>query len=124
MIERFPGFAVLAGADPLLLPLLKAGGAGCITATSNLRADALRVVWDRWSDPAGEDQVSAAQDRINVWRTLSNRYVQLPTIKTMIAAVRGDDDWLNVRPPLIPLSAAECEDIRSGMAQLDLDAGL
>ncbi|MFZ0099428.1 MAG: dihydrodipicolinate synthase family protein, partial [Gemmobacter sp.] len=31
MVERFPGFAVLAGADPLLLPLLRMGGAGCIT---------------------------------------------------------------------------------------------
>lgn len=34
IIAAYPGFSVLAGADPLLLPLLKAGGAGCITATS------------------------------------------------------------------------------------------
>src|SRR4051794_2718261 len=38
MVERFPSFAVLAGADPLMLPLLKKGGAGAITATTNLVA--------------------------------------------------------------------------------------
>ncbi|MFD0936383.1 dihydrodipicolinate synthase family protein, partial [Methylobacterium trifolii] len=32
MVERFPGLAVLTGADPLVLPLLRAGGAGGITA--------------------------------------------------------------------------------------------
>ena len=35
LVERFPGLAVLAGADPLMLPLLRKGGAGCITATSS-----------------------------------------------------------------------------------------
>ena len=107
MVERFPGFAVLAGADPLLLPLLRAGGHGCITATSNLRADALRVVWDGWADPAAAAAVEAAQDRINAWRTLTNAYVQLPTVKAMVARARGDAAWLNVRPPLVPLADAE-----------------
>lgn len=45
MINKFPGLAVLAGADPLLLPLLKKGGAGCITATSNLVARDLAYVF-------------------------------------------------------------------------------
>ncbi len=80
MCERFPGLGVLAGADPLLLSLLQMGGAGCITATSNLRADALRVVFDGWNDPDRAEEVAAAQERINAWRGLTNRYVQLPTV--------------------------------------------
>ena len=119
MVTRFPGFSVLAGADPLLLPLLQAGGAGCITATSNLRADALRVVWENWQDPDRADVVTAAQDRINAWRSLTNAYVQLPTVKAMVAKARGHDDWFNLRSPLVALSAEERKKVWAEMARLD-----
>lgn len=119
MIERFPGFAVLAGADPLLLPLLQAGGAGCITATSNLRSDALRVIWDSWSDPEAADKVTAAQDRINGWRTLTNAYVQLPTVKAMLAKARGDADWRNLRAPLVKLTDDETASVWAQMDRLN-----
>lgn len=117
-VERFPDLGVLAGADPMMLPLLRAGGAGCITATSNLRADALRVVWDHWADPDRAAEVEAAQDRINAWRSLTNRYVQLPTIKTMLARARGDDGWLNLLPPLVELTEDQRNDVWSTMEGL------
>lgn len=118
MCDRFPDLGVLAGADPLMLPVLQMGGAGCITATSNLRADALRVVWDGWDDPDKADQVAAAQDRINAWRDLSGRYVQLPTIKAMIARARGNDAWCRPLPPLVELTRAERADIWAEMEKL------
>ena len=119
MVSRFPGFSVLAGADPLLLPLLQAGGAGCITATSNLRADALRIVWDNWQNPGKAAEVAAAQDRINDWRTLTNAYVQLPTVKAMVAKARGHDDWFNLRPPLVALDEDQRNHVWAEMARLD-----
>ena len=118
MIDRFTNFSVLSGADPLLLPLLQAGGAGCITATSNVRADCLRTVWDYYDDPAHDHTVAAAQDRINAWRSLTNSYVQLPTVKTMVAKVRGHRDWLNLRAPLVPLSPTEVDHVWSEMGRL------
>ncbi|WP_425098705.1 dihydrodipicolinate synthase family protein [Tropicibacter sp. S64] len=118
MVERFPDLAVLSGADPLMLPLLRMGGAGCITATSNLRSDALRVVWDGWQDAAKAGEVEAAQDRINDWRTLTNKFVQLPTVKTMLARSRGDLGWLNLMPPLVELTQAEQQAVWSEMERL------
>lgn len=118
LCEIFPDLDVLAGADPLMLPLLRAGGAGCITATSNLRADALRTVWEGWQDPARADEVAAAQARIDDWRTLTNRYVQLPTVKTMLARSRGDSGWLNLLPPLVELTEAERQDVWAEMEKL------
>lgn len=116
---RFPGFAVLAGADPLLLPVLQGGGAGCITATSNLVARELRIVFDHWQDPARAADVKAAQDTIVAWRNLTNSYVQLPTVKTMLARRRGDRGWLNVHPPFSPLSQDEAEKVWAVMDQLE-----
>ena len=103
-----PGFAVLAGADPLLLPLLQSGGAGCITATSNLVADSLRTIYDHLADAA---LVEPAQARINAWRALSNSYLQIPTIKAMLGLKAGNPAWNGVRPPLLPLAAAQLAEL-------------
>jgi 4-hydroxy-tetrahydrodipicolinate synthase len=114
-----PGFSVLAGADPLLLPLLKSGGAGCITATSNLIADSLRTIYDGISDPAREAEVNAAQERINVWRSLSNSYVQIPTIKVIVGLKSGNGAWNRVRPPMLPLDAAQLADLTAKFGAIE-----
>jgi 4-hydroxy-tetrahydrodipicolinate synthase len=113
MIARFPGFSVLAGADPLLLPLMKIGGAGSITATSNLVARDLALVYCAANDPAQAGAVDAAQVRIDAYRNLSNSYVQLPAIKGMIRYQTGDAGWSHMRPPLVALSDAERNDLRT-----------
>jgi 4-hydroxy-tetrahydrodipicolinate synthase len=54
MTARFAGFSVFCGADPLLLPLMRQGGAGSITATSNLVARALATVFRGAARPEAE----------------------------------------------------------------------
>jgi 4-hydroxy-tetrahydrodipicolinate synthase len=119
MVAAFPGFGVLAGADPVLLPLLQAGGAGCITASSNLVASDLRIVFDNWNVAGQEAIVKQAQERIVIWRELTNAYVQLPTVKAMVAKRRGDNGWLRVNPPLVELSDNEREDVWARMTSLE-----
>jgi len=118
IIAAYPGFSVLAGADPLLLPLLKAGGAGCITATSNLVANSLRTVYDKVHDEAHAGAVEAAQARINAYRTLSNSYVQIPTIKAMVGLKTGNAAWKRTRAPLMPISDADYAALSEAYAKL------
>ncbi|APO71845.1 dihydrodipicolinate synthetase-like protein (plasmid) [Rhizobium gallicum] len=118
IIAAHPGFSVLCGADPLLLPLLKAGGAGCITATSNLVASSLRTVYDHVHDAARAAEVHVAQDRINAYRTLSNSYVQIPAIKAMVGLKTGVSAWKRTRPPLVALNDAEYAALSENYAQL------
>jgi 4-hydroxy-tetrahydrodipicolinate synthase len=117
--SSFENFSVLAGADPFMLPLLKTGGAGCITSSSNLIAKHLRVVFDHWFDPAKAEAVDAAQAHINAWRDLSNAYVQLPTIKAMLAKRRGHDGWRRLRPPLVELTETEVASVWAKMDELE-----
>jgi 4-hydroxy-tetrahydrodipicolinate synthase len=117
--SAFDNFSVLAGADPLMLPLLRSGGAGCITSSSNLIGKHLRVVFDNFFDPAQSEKVDAAQARINAWRDLSNAYVQLPTVKAMLAKRRNHEGWTRVRPPLVELQPAELERIWAEMTKLE-----
>jgi 4-hydroxy-tetrahydrodipicolinate synthase len=107
LVDRFPGFSVLAGADPLMLPLLRKGGAGCITATSNLVPSDLAFIVRHYADPALAADVEAAQARVVAARTRVSQFAQIASIKTLIARSTGHAEWSNLRPPLLPLTAAE-----------------
>lgn len=117
--SAFANLSVLAGADPFMLPLLRSDGAGCITSSSNLIGRHLRVVFDHWHEPDQAARVDAAQARINAWRDLSNAYVQLPTVKAMLARRRNHGGWSRVRPPLVELGQTEIEDVWARMADLE-----
>jgi 4-hydroxy-tetrahydrodipicolinate synthase len=119
LVESFPDLSILAGADPFMLPLLKQGGAGCITATSNVVGAQLRTVFDHFGDASKVAEVEAAQARIVALRNLSNSYVQIPTIKAMVAHRVGDNDWCRMRPPFVALDAEQRQAV---FAQLDAAA--
>jgi 4-hydroxy-tetrahydrodipicolinate synthase len=118
MVQEFPGFAVLAGADPLVKPLLEIGGAGCITATANLVSAQLVTVFRYFNDPARKTEVENAQDRIIKVRGISAKFVQIPAIKALIARRYGDSAWSNVRPPLVSLSSTQIAELDAAMIEL------
>lgn len=111
MVERFPGFAVLAGAEPLLLRLLRAGGAGCITSSSNLIAKELAFVFRNFADPAKEAEVQAALERACAMRDRVSRFAQIPSIKALLAQRTGNADWRRMRPPLMALAPDEAASV-------------
>ena len=109
MIDKFPGLAVLVGADPLLLPLLRKGGAGCITATSNLIARDLAYVFRHFNDGDDDAALAAAQARIVKARERASMFAQMASLKTLLARETGHDGWRRLRPPLLPLSAEQAD---------------
>jgi 4-hydroxy-tetrahydrodipicolinate synthase len=118
MVERFPGFAVLSGADPLMLPLLRQGGAGAITATTNLVASDLAYVFQHHADPARAAEVEAAQQRVVRMRTLASTYAQMASLKVLLAARTGHAGWRQLRPPLVALPEAQAQDLLARHAAL------
>jgi len=121
MVKRFPTLSVLAGADPLLLPLLEQGGAGCITATSNLAGKQLRTVFDKFADPSAAAEVEAAQKRIVGLREASNSFPQIPTIKAMVARRYGAPSWASTRPPLVRLTDEQITKLGPILDKVDAD---
>lgn len=121
MARTFPQLSILAGADPLLLPLLKEGGGGCITATSNLAAKQLRTVFDKHADAGEASVVEAAQARIVALREASNSFAQIPTIKAMIARRYGAPNWTNVRPPLVRLTQEQTDKLAPVLNRIDAE---
>lgn len=119
LARNFPQLSILAGADPLLLPLLQQGGSGCITATSNLAARQLRIVFDRHDDPAATVAVQAAQDRIVALREASNSFAQIPTIKAMVGRRYNAPGWRRTRPPLVALSEEQAGQLHAILDDVD-----
>lgn len=113
-------FAVMVGSDPLFAKVLQAGGAGCITAVSNLCAPDLRVVYEAWNDPSREAELARAQARLEGWREVSMAYgTQLPAIKALLARRDSDPTWNRLRPPLMPLNPEQQQDMARRLQSLD-----
>ncbi len=103
MLERFQprGFDVFAGSETFLLATLRAGGAGCISATANVNPAAIAQLKREWRQ-ADADARQAALDGV---RGAFQRLPMIPALKAAIAHYSGDDSWPTVRPPLVALAA-------------------
>lgn len=101
MVREFPGFVVLSGADNLLLPLLEAGGHGCITNSCNVAQPLAAEIFRTGS--------VAAQDTLSVLRDEIIRGPFVPRIKALLAQHTGQQTWKKVRPPFTETPDAELQ---------------
>jgi 4-hydroxy-tetrahydrodipicolinate synthase len=116
LIERFPELAIFPGAETLLLPALRAGGAGCISASCNVNSRAIRRLYDDFQPEAGD--VEEQQARLNAVRKVLQLRPMIPVMKHLIADARQDPAWQRVRPPLVPLPDVEASALASELAGL------
>ena len=116
-IKAFPDLAIFPGTEAIMLPMLEAGAAGCISATCNVNGEAIRRVYDAWQAGAGE--AGELQARITAVRQVLQANPMIPTLKEIAARHRDDPAWLRLRPPLLPLDQAQTEALWQGLA----DAG-
>jgi len=114
LLKRFPGFGTFAGSDDFLLATMRGGGVGCITATGNVNARMIRKLYDAWQQPDADQK----QAEISTVRKTVQRHPMIPAMKALMAAWSGDQDWLNVRPPFVPLSAEQGRALAADVAKL------
>ena len=114
MIEQFAGdgFQVYAGSEHFLLQTLRAGGAGCISATANVNPRPITALAKNWQEGDADDRQAA----LTHTRAIFERFPMIPALKAAAARYSGFEDWAQVRPPLVALSA---EQRRELLAELD-----
>jgi len=115
--REFPGFAVFPGADHLLYPMLKEGGAGCITACANIASDLAADVYRGFQ--AGKD-MTAAHEKLSAARVAMSKFPYPPGLKAIMAEITGDESWTRVRAPLKSLTAAERGEMLKALAGIGL----
>jgi 4-hydroxy-tetrahydrodipicolinate synthase len=104
-VEAFArdGFEVYAGDDTLLKPLLEKGGAGCITAASNVNCAVGAQVYVGWDTASG----AAAQEILSATRKAVISVPLISGLKALVARNTGDALWHNIRPPHMRLTEAQ-----------------
>lgn len=113
MLDAFPGFALFAGTESLLLANLRLGGVGCISATANINPTAIVELYEHWrTAPASEMQA-----KLDAIRQTMQQYPLLPALKTVIAHYANDPEWNRLRPPLVELDDASGAEL---LARLDV----
>lgn len=115
LCHDFDDLQVFAGTERFLLPILKAGGAGCISATANLTAPLAGKVLGAWRDGA---DVSSAQERLTELRTAFAPLPTIPALKEVLAYRHDLPSWATVRPPLAPFPDDELDALREVTARL------
>ena len=105
-VREFPGFCVFSGADDLMLPVLREGGAGCITACANIASDLAQAVYSEFRRNGDKGKVTELQQPLAAVRKIISGYPLIPSLKAMMARHTGDKAWLNMRPPVLPMDEA------------------
>ena len=119
MLDRFPRLAIFPGSEVFLLDGLRAGGAGCITATSNVNAAGARAIFDAWS--TGHDDADARQAAATAVRRAIDRHPGIPAQKFLIAHHRHDPAWRAVRPPMTSLGDDAGRDLLVALSTTEFD---
>lgn len=119
MIRENPGFSLLAGADQTMLTVLQNGGAGCITALTNLATPELAFIYQNHADPAQAAEVARVQARIGALRKMSASGIQLTNIKAMLARRYNAPEWLRARPPFIAAGPDQIRYVDESMTAID-----
>jgi 4-hydroxy-tetrahydrodipicolinate synthase len=117
MIEQFQprGFDVFAGSETFLLANMRAGGAGCITATGNVNPGAMVDLYRTWR----EADADAKQAKLDATRAVFAKFPMIPAMKAAIAWKTGNEDWTWVRPPLVELDRAQRDALQDGLTAVD-----
>jgi 4-hydroxy-tetrahydrodipicolinate synthase len=114
LLKEFPGFGVFSGSEQLLLDNLRAGGVGCISASTNVTAPLARPVYEAWREAKAE----GLQKALTEVRLILQSYPMQATLKQVCAALGGDKTWLNILPPNRPLSRAQADELMAKLSAL------
>ena len=97
------GFEVYCGDDGHLHQLLNAGGAGSISAASNVSVAENARVYAGWNTEAG----AAAQRTLSAMRAAVTSAPLIPGLKALVARHTGHTGWETIRPPHVALTAEQ-----------------
>ncbi|MBV9522871.1 MAG: dihydrodipicolinate synthase family protein [Alphaproteobacteria bacterium] len=114
LLKEFPGFGVFSGSEEFLLANLRAGGVGCISASTNVTAPLARPVYLAWQQ-ANADELQKALTEV---RLVLQSYPMQAALKQVCAAINGNTSWLNILPPNRPLTAAQASELTQRLAGL------
>ena len=109
------GFRVYAGSETFLLQTLRAGGAGCISATANVNPKAISELAANWHTSDADQR----QSQLDLVRAIFAKYPMIASMKSVVAHYSEDPNWDRLLPPLINLPQFAQEILFSELRAID-----
>ena len=115
ILSELPTFRLFPGSEEFLVPALRLGGVGCISATVNVNAPYAGETYKHWRD----DDADARQAHLTRLRQAFAGMAPIPAMKAYFAQAWGDDGWTHVRPPFQAATAADLALASERLAEAD-----
>lgn len=107
-------FDVYPSSEAMLFDGLDAGCAGVISGSTNAFAGKVQAALN--AEGTARD---VAFEVVKAARALAGKYPLVPAMKRIEAWRSGDDSWLRIAPPLLPLTGAQEAALRTDLAELE-----
>jgi 4-hydroxy-tetrahydrodipicolinate synthase len=116
LLRSFPKLSVFTGTERHMLAALRLGGPGCISATFNVTARYAARLYATWQDETAPER----HERLSRLRGLFEGRPggMIPALKAAMARLESAhaEEWRALRPPLLPLSTGEADELMAGLA--------
>ena len=113
-LKEVPDFGVFSGSEEFLLANLRAGGVGCISASTNVTSALAHRLFVNWKGPEAE----ALQAQVTEARKIIQSYPIQAAVKDVLALMTGDRSWRAMIPPNQTLSAAQAAELEAKLLAL------
>ena len=100
MIKCFTDFSVFSGSDSLALKVVRSGGAGAITAVSNISGQLLNFIIRNWKEESSISNFSELQNLQEEIRSTVFNYPPISILKAFISIKDNKPEWNKLLPPL------------------------
>ena len=100
ILNSFPNLELFVGSERFLLYTLRAGGMGCISATTNLTSKLAGEVYTQFLSGGGME----SQQNLTRIREVMEGFPFIPALKFLLSITTGNDQWKILRPPNAPLT--------------------
>ena len=95
--KEVKNFIVYPGSEKFLYDGLHIGCSGCISATTNVNIEAVKLI-----DSFNTTEGTQTNQRIKTVRDVFEKYPVIAALKA--TKIKEDNNWSNIRPPLVALS--------------------
>jgi len=107
IIKYFDKFSLFSGSDSLALKVRKHGGAGAITATSNICAKLLSFIVKNYKNDQKIQEFKFLHDLLVQIRLTTFREEPISALKGFLSLTSNNENWNNVVPPLKKIISPE-----------------
>ena len=101
VIAAVPQIATYSASESMIVKNAAAGGAGCISASSNVNPAGIRAL----IDGLGSADEAALLEQVSAVRTIFEGLPLIPAIKAACARQHGDAAFARLRPPFVALGS-------------------